>query len=276
MRDLDGGAPILADGHVHFHACFALARFLDAALENLRAGRRQLGLGNGPGALLFTETSRDHVFRALRDGRSPHSGPWSFEATDESGAIVAVREPGEALLVIAGRQVATGDGLEVLALGTDAEFPDGLPLGEALARVDAAGAIPVLPWGFGKWWLRRGRLVRDALLATAGPRFFLGDNAGRLRLMRDPPLFRAAAARGTLILPGSDPLPFRSQTTKAGRYGFALPGALDRGRPAEALKRILREQRAQPAVFGRRERLLDFCRLQLAMQLRKRGPERPA
>ena len=34
----------------------------------------------------------------------------------------------------------------------DREFADGRPIPDVLAAVAEAGAIPVIPWGFGKWW----------------------------------------------------------------------------------------------------------------------------
>jgi len=74
-----------------------------------------------------------------------------------------------------------------------------------------------------------------------------------------------------LVLPGTDPLPFKSEQTKAGRYGFLLDGAMDRDRPAAAIRDLLREQTAQPRAFGRLESLGRFLRNQVGMQIRKRG-----
>ena len=85
---------------------------------------------------------------------------------------------GETLVLVAGRQIQTLEGLEALALGTDSEFPDGLELTAALAEVRASGALAVLPWGFGKWWFRRGQLARKAIDSAAANEFFLGDNRG--------------------------------------------------------------------------------------------------
>jgi len=62
---------------------------------------------------------------------------------------------------------------------------------------------------------------------------------------------------GVWVLPGSDPLPFRSQETRAGRYGFVLPERLDLNRPAAQIRRFLLECSEQPAIFGRREGLMD-------------------
>jgi hypothetical protein len=164
--------------------------------------------------------------------------------------------------------VRSREGLEVLALATREEFPDGLPFSDALTRVRWSGAVTVLPWGFGKWWLYRGALVEGAIRRTAGPGLFLGDQAGRPQSAVRPRLFREAEARGIPVLPGTDPLPLPEHATRAGSYGFVL----ERG-SAEGLKEALGSLSSQPRTFGRRASLAGFCRDQLALRL---GPRRPA
>jgi hypothetical protein len=173
---------------------------------------------------------------------------------------------GERLLVIAGRQIAAREGLEVLALAGDAAVPDGLSFGETLHRVRAGGALPVLPWGFGKWWGRRGELVAGALARRGSALLFLGDNAGRPPAGGEPRLFQEAQALGVAVLPGSDPLPLPWHAGRAGSYGFVLEGELSEGSPAGDLRRCLRELRGAPRVFGRRVTLRGFLRDQAALR----------
>lgn len=261
-------APLLVDAHVHFHPGFDQDRFLDSALANFRRGAAELGLKQEfLGCLLLAEPADAHWFDRLRGGGS--KGAWSFEPGEEPSAVTARSAAGERLLVIAGRQVRTGEGLEILALATPEEFPDGLPFADTLARVRWSGAVPVLPWGFGKWWLYRGALV-EAVIRRPEPKWILlGDNAGRPRAGGTPCLFREAAARGIPVLPGSDPLPLPEHETRAGSYGFVVDGGLDERRPAEGLRRWLRGLSGQPRVFGRCESLLRFCRDQTLLRLRR-------
>jgi hypothetical protein len=264
---------VLADWHVHFHGCFELGAFLDAALDNFRAGAAELGVGADPaGALFLAEARRDRYFRSFvaLAGRE-QGGDWSFRATDEETSLLAVHRHGQRLVVIAGRQIATREGLEVLALNSVRETPDGLGFDEALATARADGALAVVPWGFGKWWFRRGRIVARHLEAASGPPFYLGDNAGRPRIAPAPRLFGRARARGIWVLPGTDPLPFRSQMGKVARYGCALDGPIDDRRPAASLLRSVRERATQPACYGRLEGLGAFCAFQVAMLARKHG-----
>jgi hypothetical protein len=279
METLSQPAPacLLVDAHVHFHSCFDQDLFLTSAFANFRRGAAELGIDGGfLGCLLLAEMGGEHWLRRWRDGAGPgEDGAWTFERTEEEDSLLARRGEDERLLLIAGRQIRTREGLEVLALATAEEFPDGLTLGDTLTRVHWSGALPVLPWGFGKWWFYRGALVEAALRQWEG--ILLGDNAGRLRLAGPPRFFREAEARGVPVLPGSDPLPFPEHATRAGSYGFAAPG-VSPTRPAEGLRSLaqgLRSRSEQPRTFGRCSGLLEFCRDQSALRVRKRGDTAP-
>lgn len=298
---------VLVDAHVHYHSGFSRDAFFAAASSNTEAGARQLGL---PGAitkvLLMTESAGTDMFggfaaeaaRASAGGSSAAADSstdtahtpagtsgtlaatakttartdWSFRQTREGRSLWATSAD-DSILVIAGRQIVTRDRLEVLALGCRAGIADGLPLRAARDAVIEAGGVPVVPWGFGKWWFARGRRVAQLLGEEAPGRWFLGDNAGRPHLSRRPTLFGEAARHGVFVLPGSDPLPLPGQEAKAGRCGFVMPQALDKQRPAAALLDWLRNCSEQPTTFGRYEDLGRFARDQLAMQLRSRGKD---
>jgi hypothetical protein len=277
-------AEVLLDAHVHFHDGFSRPVFFDAARRNLAAGAHQLRLAETVArGLMFTESRGVDAFGGLaaRADTQPATSEWCFRATAENNSLWAVppaRPPAaagtstdERLLLVAGRQLVTREGLEVLALGCREALADGMALGEARDAVIENGGIPVIPWGFGKWWFARGRLV-TALIESASPgTWFLGDNAGRPRLSRTPSLFARAAARGVFVLPGSDPLPLAGQDEKPGRCGFHLTAKVDPDRPAASILDALRANDRQPATFGRYEGLGGFVRDQLSMQLRKGG-----
>lgn len=262
---------LVLDGHVHIYPCFDRAEFLHAALENGREAARGLGMeAGGAVCLLMSETAVDHAFRELRDGRGL-PGPWTAEPGGDGCSLRLRRGENETLILVAGRQIATREGLEVLALARDEEYPDGRSLEETLERVEESGAVPVIPWGFGKWWFGRRRLLLALLERRAPGSLFLGDNGGRPALTPRPRIFEWARRKGFLLLPGTDPLPFPEQARTVGGVGFVLRGELDEGRPGESLRGLLSGLREQPPVFGRFESLFRFCRYQVAMQLRKRG-----
>lgn len=283
----DGGAPagrspderaaLGVDAHAHFHPCWDAAAFLDAALRNV--GRWGPGGGGARPCLLLADPAGRDSLASLADALGPDAR-WELRETGEAEILRAVRRDGPTVVLVAGRQVNTAEGLEVLALATRAELADGRP---AAGTVDAsleAGALTVLPWGFGKWWLRRGRVARRLVETVDDPRFFLGDNGGRPRVAPEPGLFRAARRRGIPVLPGSDPLPFADEAERVGSYGFLLPGGRTAGpagdgggaaAPAGGLRRAVAGLEASPPPRGRRVGAGRFLRLQLRMQLRKRG-----
>ncbi len=272
-------AYVLVDAHVHVHPGFASDAFLDAALHNFRKAAAELGRQNDfLGCLLLAEMGGARWFGRVRNGMAGMAGAWSFARTGEAESLVARRMSGgggERLLVISGRQIATREGLEVLALAGDVGVLDGLSFGETLQRVRASGALPVLPWGFGKWWGRRGQLISGALARRGSALLFLGDNAGRPALGGEPPLFREARDHGVAVLPGSDPLPLPWHAGRAGSYGSVLEGGLDAERPAWDLRQRLREWRESPRVFGRRVTLPGFLRDQAALRGRRRAVAQP-
>ena len=261
---------LLVDGHIHLYDVHDRDVFFDRALANLQAAAGQLGAeGDWCGCLLLSETSRDDAFDELAERVDRAAdGSWSFARTDDDGALVASHADGAGkLLVIAGRQIQTAEGLEVLGLCCRARVPDGLTLQDTLDDLRRLDAVAVLPWGFGKWWSQRGRLVRDLLTSGDANDLYLGDNGGRPGLFGRPALFDLADQRGMKVLPGSDPLPIAAEARSVGRCGFALEGRVDLARPASGLKALLRAQTVQPRRFGREESLFRFCRNQILLRL---------
>ncbi len=265
---------LLIDAHVHFYGCYSRDMFFDSALANFQDGTRSLGcaVDEVTGCLMFSETSRDHYFREFHEAAGNASdGNWRFQRTAEDCSLIACDREGRKLLLVAGRQIVTVEGLEVLALSCNREFPDGLDLAATVARSRESDAITVIPWGFGKWWFRRGVLLQAFLRSSGADDVYLGDNGGRPDAFPTPAPFKLAAQKGIWLLPGSDPLPFPFAAGKAGSFGFALTGEIDPDAPARGLKSLLAAQTGQPQSYGRPERVVPFVRNQIMMQLRKQG-----
>jgi hypothetical protein len=243
---------LFVDGHVHFHECFTWKVFLDAAAANLARARSATGRSRETrGCLLFTESAGASHFRALADRPAlAGSAGWRAEKGDD-GCSLLLTSPGRSpLALVAGRQIVAAERLEVLALGCAREIPDGRPIRDVLRAVADENALAVVPWGFGKWMGRRGRIVRDLVERAGETPLCLGDNGGRMRLLPRPAIFGWAERRGILVLGGSDPLPLPDHATRAGSYGFVLEEWRDSPAPAAAVKARLRELRRSPPAFG--------------------------
>ena len=262
-------AIILADAHVHFYQGFHLGLFLDQALKNFQLQ----GFRSFAGFLFLTEIKADGWFQNyLRElsglkGEEKPFGAWSFHSTKEDYSLIAQSSPEEKLFIIAGRQIKSAENLEVLALGTLESFEEGRPVETLIGQINQAGALPVLPWGVGKWFGRRGNLVNKLVDKAEIRPLFLGDSGNRPVFWPRPTLFSKAEEKGMAVLPGSDPLPFPTEINKVGRIGFKIEGVIDQEYPGRDIKKILLDPNKKPQTYGFLETPFRFFRNQLRMNL---------
>jgi hypothetical protein len=273
--DPGGRFPLMVDAHVHLHRCFPLVPFLVAAEVNVRAGAHASGfdMERAIGVLLLTAGIDEDGYERLHALTRGEERGWRAEPTDEPESLVLTRDGRPVLVAVAGQQVVTREGIEVLGLAFPGRVPDGLDLLSTIDRLEARGALPVLPWGFGKWWFARGRRVRSCL-ERMDRRLMLGDNGGRPSAFRTRGILALGAARGIPVLPGSDPLPFPDHAGRAGSTGFVMAEGLDERRPSAQLRRWVLALEGSPPSFGRRVGLSRFAADQLRMQWRKRVARR--
>ena len=154
----------------------------------------------------------------------------------------------------------------MLALGCAESWQDGLPASEVIDGVTGAGAVAVLPWGFGKWLGQRGRILRALIEKHRSQHLFLGDNIGRPVFFSEPHEFELGRSLGLTVLPGTDPLPFASESHRAGSFGCVVDGVVGDLQPWADLCRHLVQPGLSVRRFGRLETPLRFFRNQLAMQ----------
>ena len=262
---------ILVDSHVHFYSCFELRSFLDAASDNFRrAAARWSADASYQSVLLLTETAEDSWFQEISQNSGDTSSSWYFRRNQDMRSVNAHHPKRQPIVIVAGRQIITKESLEVLALGTTRQFSDGHAISTVLDQVNDADAIAVIPWAFGKWIGERGQIIRELLEQNGeiAP-FVLGDNSARLRFFPDPAIFQLAKESGIPILPGSDPLPFRSETRRAGSFGFRLDGELSDECPSADILRLIRNN-GNITPYGKLENPFRFLRNQIAMQIVKR------
>jgi hypothetical protein len=267
---------ILVDAHVHLYDGFNLEAFFSAAYRNFEKEAKRSGHGDDfSGVLLLAETARENWFHQLSafaagemlpGGRE--TGGWDFFRTDESCSLLGRSDDRGALFVVAGRQIVTLEGLEVLSLANTNLIQDGAPLDETVSEVRNAGGIPVIPWGFGKWTGRRGAVLEGLMKAARAGDFFLGDSANRPSFLPPPPQWKLASEKNLRNLPGSDPLPFPSEQGKPGRFGFSVSDRLDESQPSSHLKSMMRESSVELKPYGEPVGFTGFVTSQVRLQLR--------
>lgn len=268
---------ILADAHVHLYDCFDMEQLLNLTIGNFQREASHHGEGFPFKAFLFlAEKKNQNGFQRLYDqaqkgpSQSEKFGKWTFRPTKEDCSLYARLDEKRGLYIIAGYQINTLENLEVLALGTIRSFKEELSLKTLIPLISRAGALPVIPWGVGKWLGRRGSLLKDLLGEKNFPLFFMGDNRNRPFFWTKPNLLKKAEKTGWFILPGSDSLPFPEEIRYIGKFGFKFPGSVDPQYPGRDIKKMLLDPATRPQAYGSLENPVRFIWNQLRMSLIKR------
>lgn len=238
--------PLLTDTHVHLYPIHQPGPLFAGAQDRLT----RLAHGSTQHLLCFTERFDCHAFRDLREGRLKAD---PFTVTPAGPHALRLDRPDRPpLFVLAGRQVNARERLEILALGTDADLPDGEPLLDTLQRLRDAGGLPVLAWAPGKWLFARGKIVTKLLEQAVPGTLLVGDSALRPTLWPTPDLMSYASLRGLKVIAGSDPLPAPGEERVAGTYASLFTTELDPADPAASFRRILTDPAHRPMTVGRR------------------------
>lgn len=254
------------DGHVHLHRRERVSAALDAAAANFRAcGAPTAGR---LGVLLLTQAQGERVFEELVE--QPGADAWRVHPCPEEPQSLLAERDDSTIVVVCGRQIRCERGLEVTALGTRDTFADGDSLDATIARVQASGALAVLPWGFGKWTGSRGATVRRALQRHSPADLAVCDNGGRMALLGQPALIREAASMGLRVLPGSDPFPFAGDYRRTGAFGFFADLIPDSATPWRDLAAWLASHPGSPPAYGQGLGPVRFVRNNIGIQLYNR------
>jgi len=265
---------IICDPHVHIYDCFDLGAILDSAFANFSAAAQANDVAQFSAVIMLSETWTDNRFEQLSaaaEAGDTLDTNWSFAKTDEAESLLATRDDGSRVLIIAGRQIVTLENLEIHALATRFKCPDGEPAANIIAQANEAESLVVAPWGFGKWWGKRGKLLNGLMDQWSTEQLLLGDNSGRPWFLPKPEQFSRAITEHRRILPGSDPLPFPGEEKRVGSVGCMLSCHLDLKKPAAGIRALLHGDAIDTTTYMQTERLLPFFRNQIGMQLRKKS-----
>lgn len=262
---------IFVDPHVHIHACFPLHKFFDSACVNFAAQAYEQDITEFGGVLLLTESQRDDWFfwlaKMADEGEPIRNGyleAWTVCRTEEKSSLILQSHRGDELVLVAGRQIITKEKLEVLALLTETVFPDGASLATTVEAIRNSGGLPMVPWGVSTWSGERGKILSEFLPSQMSEEFFLGDISGRPKFLPCPEQFIQAEAQGVKILPGSDPLPLRSEYWRAGSAGFSIAAEFSEGTPAQDLKHWMQDPTVRLIPYHSPETLFRFTKNFLA------------
>lgn len=246
----NNAAALWVDTHVHIYPHYNVRRALDCAIGNLP----------GPRAICLTERSDCHFFDSLKS--SPLAG-FAVQVTASEDAAKLTRPDGESIWVFPGRQIVTAERLEVLALVTTSEFPDGRPMVETVESILAAGGLPVLAYAPGKWCGTRSAVV-ETTIKEFGAKILLGDSRHRFGKW-EPKFFQIARDVGAKIIAGSDPLPLPSEEAALGQYAVKYQSGIDEQRAAESMRSMITGEVG--GIVGSRSNIFEFAIRYLTLKL---------
>lgn len=252
---------VLVDTHVHIYGTFSLRLLLESAVENFASVAERLKLDEYVGVLLLTSTAREPSLSVLSGRLEAAAWTWRPLPGCPPTRAVCASGPNGRLLLLAGSQVVTSERLEVLALLTDGQIPDGLSTEDTIEAVIRADGVPVLPWAAGKWLGHRSKIVRAALLRHH--EVLPADNGGRPALWPLPDI----APAGRAWLSGTDPLPIAGEESRVGSAGILIRGRPDLSDPAAGLRAAMLDRSNPPVGYGRPQNLLQFLINQTRLRL---------
>lgn len=203
---------LVVDCHVHLYSRHDEGLLFDAALKNL--GKLAPGADR---AIILAEREGTDRFGDLLSGKDIPAG-YAFEPVDECSGLIRSTHKQDELLVVAGRQIATLERLEVLTLCSRIKIPDGLSFWETLRRADDSSALRTLTWAPGKWLGERGKLILEAIRSETCRPMFLCDTTLRPWGWPRPKVFSFGGKLGIPVLAGSDPLPMAGEELQVGRF----------------------------------------------------------
>lgn len=242
---------VLVDSHVHIYPHYDAAMALSAFAARVRDADAACGV------MMLAEREGVDQFARWAEGAAP---PGYAVAPSDATALV-LRKPGQPdIVIVAGRQIACAERVEILALATRATFCDGTPAHQAVAESLAAGALPALAWGVGKWLFKRAAVVAGLLNAFPCADLAIADPSLRPVFWPTPRPMAKAAASGRRVLAGSDPLPPKGEAARIGQYAdLAATASLDFAAPlTPQIAALLRGAPLRPV--GRRAGPLEFLR----------------
>lgn len=217
------------DAHVHLYPLHDWGRLLTSAMRGMpRRGAADIR------ALLLAERHDCRIFQALSADEMPLPEGWCISAYDPSGAIrlhhASTRQP---LWLIAGRQHAVRERVEVCSLFLDDEIPDGFSAEKTVQMVLDAGGIAALNWAPGKWMGKRKKVIANLLEKFSPEKLWLVDTSLRATGIPEPAFYAAARKADRPILAGSDSLPVPGEEEMAGTYYCKIPLELAEPAPVD-------------------------------------------
>lgn len=220
----------LLDTHIHLYPEYDLSRSFRCFLQNTAHYN-----DNATRVACLAERHDCQFFNQLAQNKVTPDG-FSVTVIDDK-LLQLTQDNGAYFFLLAGRQVITYENIEVLALACSSPIADQQPAAEVIDTVNQLGAIAVIAWSPGKWFTKRGQLVKQLINQMQPTDFMLGDTTLRPYGWATPRLMNLAQGKGFAVVSGSDPLPFTGEEKWLGSY-FSTIETTEKLNPKEILNAL--------------------------------------
>lgn len=239
---------VFADLHVHYYENYSLENFFKNIFSRLASlikdSQKEIGL------IALTETDDCHFYQDLRESKLVLPSGYQMEVLE--GAVMMVYQDLK-VVIIPGRQVNTIERIELLSLGSDNLIKSGDSLQETLEQIESAFALAVLNWAPGKWWFKRGGLIKRWI--SRGKPYLICDTSLRPIGYLKPILTRLAERHGWVTIYGSDPLPDQLEEKNIFKYFAKYNYDFNFDHPLESFKSMLL---TKAEIKGKRSSFLEL------------------
>jgi hypothetical protein len=243
---------LIIDTHLHFYPCYDLSKALNALRINLlRLDSNAVYIG------ILAERSDCHFFKEMYENSSRFLTA-GLKVIPLKGAILLKEDGFGDIYLLPGRQIVTSERIEMLCLLRDIKIDDGLLAQEVINIIRMNKGVPVLSWSPGKWFFKRGKIVRKLILSNPPGSMLLGDTTSRPVCWPKPNIMKNAEKKGFVIISGSDPLPFSGDENMMGRYATLIKCDFDTKDPDESLRSFLLQPGIKPSLVGKRNNIFSL------------------
>jgi hypothetical protein len=254
---------VIGDGHLHLYKSYDIKQALDNLFSKLQylAERNKVENKNFKVGLLM-QPQGDDFFKNLSE-KKIDLPDYSVEKTID-GALWVISRYNQKVCLIPGRQIITGEKIEVLAACMENDILQTVSAETVIERVIEDKGIPILPWAPGKWMFKRGKAIEKLINKFSARQILTGDTSLRPLGFPLPRLMKKAVQKNIKILAGSDPLPFKGEEKQIGNFCFMFTANFDSNKPMESFRSQLGDTSTKISSVGKRNNLF-----QAGMRLKK-------
>lgn len=245
---------IIADTHVHLYPCYDYS----LALKNLALNLSSLCPDDTVKAAFLTDRFQYRFHEDFLMGKIKTEDQGLTLTLGPDMKTLILKTEKTQVYLFPGYQINCAEKIELIGMGLLTPIHDGLSLEETLKEIRSQRAIPILPWGAGKWLFKRGKIIERLIPLAKDYSLLFADTFMRPALMPDSRIIRQIRTVQKNLLAGSDPLPMKGEEKILGRYSTLFEGEFDPLNPLFSMQSILLSG-FQPFIpLGKRASLPEF------------------